>query len=175
MSSAPPPPPAADVTSRASATAGSFPALLPPASDRMDHSFLPPSLARLLQGGTAPYTADGSLGPLQTQSAGSLFAGPVSSLYAGVSSSSPAASARSQQPPPPSAATHSLVLAPPPTASHPMRAVAPAPAASLYTAAGPAVADVAHVHHGSPGGYSLYAAPYGPPPPARPSYGAYPG
>ena len=173
MSSAPPPPPAAAAASSDAGTAVSSPALLPPAPVHMDHSFLPPSLARLLNVGTAPYTADGSLGPLQTQSAGSLFAGPVSSLYAGVSSSSPAASARSQQPSPPPAAVHSIVPAPPPpTASHQMRAIAPAPAAAIYTAAGPTVADAAHANHG---GYPLYAAPYGQSPHARPSYGAYPG
>ena len=56
---------------------------------------------------------------------------------------------------------------------HPMvRAVAPAPAASINTAVGPTVADVTHVNHGGPGGYPLYAASYGPSPPARPSYGA---
>ena len=88
MSSATPPPLAVAAASSAAGTAVSFPALLSPAPVQLDHSFLPPSLARLLNVGTAPYTADGSLRPLQTQSAGSLFVGPVSSLYASVSSSS---------------------------------------------------------------------------------------
>ncbi|KAM0844755.1 hypothetical protein ACQ4PT_056836 [Festuca glaucescens] len=170
MSSAPP---SAAIASReaaaatAAAVAASFPAAVPPAPVHLDHAFLPPFLAHLLNGGTAPYTTMAPLGPLQSRSAGALYAGPVSSLYADASLSSSPAATRPPQPPPPPAATS--------TAAHPMvRAVVPAPVAPIYTAAGPAdAAPAAYGGYGSYSGYPLYGAPYGPLSTALPSYGAF--
>ncbi|KAK1682366.1 hypothetical protein QYE76_043214 [Lolium multiflorum] len=203
MSSAPPSAAVASSESAAAATAvapgtiaapAPVPAAVPPASVHLDNAFLPPFLAHLLNGGTAPYTTVASLGPLQSRSAGALFAGPVSSLYAGASSTSSPTAARPPPPLPsaaaphtlvpaplpPPAATHPLVPAPPlPTAAHPMmRAVVPAPAAPTSTTAGPANADTAptvYAGYGGYPGYPLYGAPYGPPPTALPSYGAFHG
>ena len=74
-----------------------------------DHVFLPPSHVALFYGGAAPYTTEGSLGPLTTQSAGHQYAGPVAYQYAGYSSS-PSASILLP------AASYPLVPAQPPSA-----------------------------------------------------------